>query len=306
MPERGDDVVEAGLVGHERVGVALDDHGLARLADRPLRLVDEVQRAALVEQRRRRGVEVLGALALEQPPTEPDRRAVRVADREDDPLAEAVVDAATARLARLGEADLDELLAANVAARGQLPGERVPAAGRPAELVLRDRLVGEAALVEVVERGLRPTFEPGQHRVVEGDRALEDVAEPLLPGVLAGGPLVELDAGLGREHLERLGERQPVALHHEAEDVAALAAAEALPGVADGRHGERGRLLAVERAQALVRGPGLLQLDRLADDVDDAELALDFGCDADRQTAPPRSDRAPPTPTGHANGLVKS
>ena len=33
--EAGDDVVEAGLVGHQRVGVALDDHGLAGLADRP-------------------------------------------------------------------------------------------------------------------------------------------------------------------------------------------------------------------------------------------------------------------------------
>ena len=31
-PERGDDVVEARLVGHERVGVALDDDGLAGLA----------------------------------------------------------------------------------------------------------------------------------------------------------------------------------------------------------------------------------------------------------------------------------
>ena len=52
--EAGDDVVEAGLVRHQGVGVALDDHGLARLADRALGLVDEVQRPALVEQRRRR------------------------------------------------------------------------------------------------------------------------------------------------------------------------------------------------------------------------------------------------------------
>ena len=116
-PERGDDVLEAGLVGHERVRVALDDHRLAGLADRALRLVDEVERPALVEHRRRRGVEVLRAVVpavvhrrREDPPTESDRRAVRVADREDHPLAEAVVDAAPPRLARLGEADLDELL----------------------------------------------------------------------------------------------------------------------------------------------------------------------------------------------------
>ena len=36
--EAGDDVVEAGLVGHQRVGVALDDDRLARLADRALGL----------------------------------------------------------------------------------------------------------------------------------------------------------------------------------------------------------------------------------------------------------------------------
>ena len=52
--ERGDDVVEAGLVGHQRVRVALDDDRLAGLAHRALGLVDEVQRAALVEQRRAR------------------------------------------------------------------------------------------------------------------------------------------------------------------------------------------------------------------------------------------------------------
>ena len=99
--------------------------------------------------------------------------------------------------------------------------------------------------------------------------------------------------------LSASGNEQAVALHHEAEDVAALAAAEALPRFAAGRHRERRRLLAVERAQALVRGPGLLQLDRLADDVDDAELALDFGCDADRQIAPPRLARRQLT-TGRA------
>ena len=83
--EAGDDVVEAGLVGHQRVGVALDDDRLACLADRALGLVDEVERPALVEERRRRGVEVLGPVALEEPAAEPDRVAVLVADREEDP-----------------------------------------------------------------------------------------------------------------------------------------------------------------------------------------------------------------------------
>ena len=52
--QRRDDVLVPGLVRHQRVGVALDDDGLAALADGRLGAVDEVQRAALVEQRGRR------------------------------------------------------------------------------------------------------------------------------------------------------------------------------------------------------------------------------------------------------------
>ena len=82
--EAGDDVLEARLVGHQRVRVALDDDGLAALADGALGLVDEVQRAALVEQRRRRGVEVLGPLPFQQPATEArprGRSASRIGNR---------------------------------------------------------------------------------------------------------------------------------------------------------------------------------------------------------------------------------
>ncbi len=67
---------------------------------------------------------------------------------------ELVVDAAATALARRREADLDELLGPDVALGAERPGHLVPAARRPAELVGLDRLVGEAAAVEVVEGGL--------------------------------------------------------------------------------------------------------------------------------------------------------
>src|SRR5689334_20319604 len=102
-------------------------------------------------------------------------------------------------------------------------------------------------------------------------------------GVLVTGSLVDLNAGLGRERLERLGEWHGVALHHEAEDVAAESAAKAMPGLAGGRDDERRCLLAVERAEPLVGGPRLLEADRLADHIDDGQLVLHFGCNADRQ-----------------------
>ena len=105
--ERRDDVVETGLMRHQRVGVALDDHGLAGLAHRALGLVDQIERPTLVEQRRRGRVEVLrpgiarlaiGVLAFhpENPPTEADRRTVLVADREQHAATEPVDHADTA------------------------------------------------------------------------------------------------------------------------------------------------------------------------------------------------------------------
>ena len=287
-PEARDDVVEAGLVGHQRVRIALDDHRLAGLADRALGLVDEVERAALVEERGRGTVEVLRtvvagvAIGDEVAPAESDRIAVHVPDREDDPLPEPVVGAAPARPAGRRQPDGRELVRGRVALRHELLAGRLPATRRPAELVALDRLVAEATAAQVVKGGLA-RWMPGQDRVVEADRAVEDVAQPTLPGVVAAGPLVELDPRARGQDLERLGEADAVALHDEAEDVAAQATAEALPALASRRDIERRRLLTVERAESLVGAARLLQLDGLADHVDHAQLALDFRGDADGQ-----------------------
>ena len=167
-PEAGDDVVEAGLVGHQRVGVALDDDGLTRLADRTLGAVDQVERPALVEQRRRRGVEVLGPLPLEEPTAEADGVAVLVADREEDAGTELVDDAAAA-LARAGETDLDELLGADVALGLRAGATSGPSRPAPTELMSVDGRVGEAATLEIVE-GRLAGFRAGQNGVVEDDR----------------------------------------------------------------------------------------------------------------------------------------
>ena len=207
--------------------------------------------------------------------------AVLVADREDHALAEPVVHPAAA-LARAGQAHLEQLPGSDLALAGQLPGHLVPAARRPAELVLLDRLIGEAAAAEVRERrgaglGLH------QHGVVEGDRRLEDLAQARVVRVLALGPLVDLDAGATGQRLERLGERQAVTLHQEREDVTVLAAAEAVPRVAGGRHDEARGLLAVERAQSLEGRARLLQLDGLPHHIRDGKPALDLGYDADGQ-----------------------
>jgi hypothetical protein len=146
----------------------------------------------------------------------------------------------------------------------------------------RDRLVAEATAAQVVERRLA-RLRGRQDRVVEGDRRLEHISQSRLASIVPAGPLVQLDPGLGGQLAKGLRERHTVALHDEAENVAAEAATEAVPAVADRGDHERGRLLAVERAEPLVGGTGLLEADRLADHVHDVEPVLHLGRDADRQ-----------------------
>ena len=82
--------------------------------------------------------------------------------------------------------------------------------------------------------------------------------------------VVELVVGPRREVLDRLAERQVVDLLDEADDVAALATAEAVPKTAGRRHVERGRALVVEGAEALHRAATrALERDVLADHIDD-------------------------------------
>ncbi len=276
-------------MGHERVGVAFDDHGPPALSHRVARPIDEVQRAALVEERGCGRVEVLGAAialrgprrpvpgVLQDPAAQPGGVARGVADGEDDPAAEAVVDPSPPPAD--AQADRLQLVVGCVPLPSQCSRERLPAFGRVPELIRGDRVVREPATAEVIEGGLAVTC-AGEDGVVEGDRRLEDFAEAPLPGVLARRPLVELDAGSGGQEPERGREIDSLALHDEAEDVSPQAAAEAVPALASGRHHERWSALTMERAQALPRRARLSEGDALADDLDDVELRLDGGDDA--------------------------
>ena len=66
--------------------------------------------------------------------------------------------------------------------------------------------------------------------MIEAHRTFKHVAESHLARIFGAAAIVDRDASLGGEQGERLAERQAVALHDEGEDVAPLAAAEALPG----------------------------------------------------------------------------
>ena len=78
----------------------------------------------------------------------------------------------------------------------------------------------------------------GKDRVIEAHCTFKHVAESHLARIFRAAAIVDRDASLGGEKGERLTERQAVALHHKCEDVAPLAAAEALPGFTSWRDHE--------------------------------------------------------------------
>ena len=91
--------------------------------------------------------------------------------------------------------------------------------------------------MQVVECGA-PELVRGEDGVIEAHCTLEHIAESHLARILGATAIVNRDASLSGEEGECLAERQAVALHDEGEDVAPLAAAEALPGFAGRRDHE--------------------------------------------------------------------
>ena len=105
-------------------------------------------------------------------------------------------------------------------------------------------------------------------------RAVEQREQALLPVAPSRGVRIlldalELDAEPIGQRLERLGEVQPLRLHHEGEHVALLLAAEAVVGPGRRAHVEGRRALVVKRAVAEVRVDALApQVDAGADDLE--------------------------------------
>ncbi|BDZ43245.1 hypothetical protein GCM10025865_25440 [Paraoerskovia sediminicola] len=262
--------------GHD-VGVPLDDDDAALLGDLPLGEIDPVQDVRLLVERRLGGVEVLGTLVLvvELAGPEADDRARHVTDRPDQPTTEPVVGAT---LALAHQARRDELGAGEAPAL-EVPLEVVPAGRCVADPEGLGVGAAEAALGEELAGRPRPGGHELLGEVLLGDAVRLQEALPA-PGLLAAaraaparpGVLVaELDPDRAGEVLDGLREPQPVDLLDERDDVAALAAAEAVPAPHLGPHVERRRALVVEGAQALERPhPRGLERDVRRDDLLDA------------------------------------
>ena len=253
------------------IHVALDDHETLQRRARLAHLVETVELAALVEQRRLRRVQVFRLALVDDAAAAGDHAAAGIADREHQPVAEAVV-MALAALAlcavalddqtRLGERAAARLVDAE-AAQHVVPGIRGVAdqealERRGLEAAARG-VVGGAA---IGLQGLRPVRRDArQHRVQRLARCLRVVGPP--------GLARDVDAGARGQLLDRLGEAQAVVVHQEAEHGAVRAAAEAVVELLVRAHPERRRLLVVEGAAGLVFAARFLQRDARADQLDD-------------------------------------
>ena len=191
--------------------------------------------------------------------------------------AEPVVDAPVA----LGKHPGQFQLRVREPAAAEVLEERVPALRRVADAELLSGGAVEAAAVQEVAAlgGARRQ----QLRAEELVGDLVGVQEPLalahlLPvGAGAAVLVAQLVADPGGQLLHGLVEGGVVQLLHEGDDVAVLAAAEAVVAAHLGADGERRRALVVERAQALEgTQPGALERDVAVDDFLDVRALAYF------------------------------
>ena len=194
--------------------------------------------------------------------------------------------------------DLDQLVGPDVwRLRRELADQRVPAAGRPAELVLLDRLVGEAAAAQVVERRL------ARLRAASGPRGRR--RSPLSRTSRRRAVAGVLAAWSARRAPRRPCAARTLSASGNARPSRSITNVKMSPPLPQPKqcHVSRAGVTTKTGVFSPWNGhsplrvvPGLLQLDRLPDDVGDAEPALDLGCNADRQTDLPARTRGPSPP----------
>ena len=212
-------------------------------------------------------------VGFERPGAATDRVAVRVVNRKNQPVAEAVVESNAAFLLNREPGQKNFLL--GVPALAQKAAQYVPRVRRVAQLELGNGRVADPALLEVVPSpsALRRF---GQQVVPKVGRQLQQIKQPVL---LAGQLRIlrdEGNAGFLGQQPQGLAELDVFDFLDERKNVAALAAAEAVPDLLVARRHKRRRLFLMERTRRFPVGPRLLEHHVLTDDVHDVETGFDF------------------------------
>src|SRR5690606_38497985 len=264
----GNRVLDATTRERHIVHVTLDDERRTLAPDRVARPVQAVENGALVEDRRLGRIEIFRLVtAGEYTSTERDHATAHLGHREHQPVAETVVRLA-ASLALLDQPRIQQHVILDTVLMGRA-AQRLPVVGRIADAEPLDGILTDLALLQVAQcmlaRGL------AQHSLEEVCRERDGLVQ-LAVGILLLArpfPARDLHANAVRDLAHRVGEREPLVLHEETENVARLAAAEALEEALRWDHVERRRLLVMERAERTEVLARALEGQQLADHLDD-------------------------------------
>ncbi len=275
-PERRDDLRDARLGERDEVEVSLDHHHATALADGVAGEAEPVERAALVEDRRLGRVEVLRRRVAGRrrsgKDAAPERHhaTAQIGDREDEAIAEAVDEAA--RRAPHHQAGGDRVVERQ-RLRAQVAREVVAATRGVAEPEALHGLGTDAALGEVGPAAC--ALRSAQRATEERRGRLADRHQRLRRRSPARGLLGHREPEALGHAAHRLGKDQRLRLHDEGEDVAVLAAAEAVVETAFLADRERRGLLDVERTQADRGAPAPSQRDGVGHDFEEAGALAD-------------------------------
>jgi len=214
-----------------------------------------------VEQRALGRIEIFGVVVgIKRPRPKPDCAPPAVADRDYQPVAEAVVDVA------LVVADSDTRINDLILGIAEQPQvfQRLPlVVRRVAEHESLDGIGAEVTALDVIAGDL------GGGRIEQlGVEELGSLVEQRLQAFGFGLPLDllgrdrrQLDPGALRQLAQGVAEIPPFRFHDKAEDIAAITArAEAAPGLCIWEHDERRRPLVMKRAQRFEVAPRFLQV----------------------------------------------
>src|SRR5207249_6924045 len=228
------------------VEVPLDDHRGALLSDRRARLVEAVQRGALIEQSGLGGIDVLALLIRAHgPAAEGDRPATPIADRDHQSVTEPVPQPVLVLEDQPGR---DALVLAEtfLLQVGKEAAALVRGVSDPEGV---DRLLGDAALGQVLRHGLSPRRAPERLSEVEGSRVVR-LKQPVLELALLRCASCQLDAGTLRKLRERFRGRQALLRLHPGEDIAMDGTTETVVRAPFRIDRERRGLLGVEWAKS--------------------------------------------------------
>ena len=231
-----------------------------------------VEQLAFVEDFGLGRIQILGTRLAQRSTAEAHDAATLVGDREHDPMPEPVE--ALAAAVGLGQHAGRQQLGLRKALAHQRPPQRGALVGRVAEPEAPHDLPAEAAPLQVGLRllaaGARELgLKPGGGRGVGRMEALAGLGLARRRAPRCG------DAGEIGQALQRLGKAQSLDRHDEVDGGPVRATAEAVIEALVLDHVERGRLLLVERAQALMLAAPAGQLDIAADDLGQGQPGLE-------------------------------